>query len=165
MERRWWRISTGHAGPCYFGEMQYGPQAENTAATPDGRRCGEAISPTLGGDQGRDCAGMTALLLSATSFDHTLTSGGLVANVSLNHELLQRDGDTNKVIDLMLTYFTRGGMQLQFNCISPALLRQAQQCPEQHRDILVRVAGFSGYFIQQIPAIQEQVIARMEHQV
>lgn len=148
--------------PCYFGEQQYGPQADDTAATPDGRRHGEAISATLGGDQGRDRQGITALLLSATSFDHTAASGGLVANVTLDPQLLQREDDTDKVIDLMLTYFAREGMQLQFNCISPDLLREAQQCPVEHRHILVRVAGFSGYFVDLHPAIQQQIIDRVD---
>jgi len=149
--------------PCYFGEMQYGPQGEMTAATPDGRRFGEAVTPSFGGDQGRDREGLTALLHSAVSFDHTLASGGLTVNAALDPTLLATPEGTDKVIDLLLAYFFMGGMQAQFNGVSPAQLRAAQQDPDRHRGLLVRVAGFSGYFIQQIPAIQEQIIRRAEN--
>lgn len=151
--------------PCYFGEMQYGPQADGTGATPDGRRHGDAITPTLGGDQGRDCAGLTALLLSAVSFDHTRASGGLAVNIALNHEVLQREDDMEKVISLLQTFFSMGGMQAQFNCVSAAQLEQAQQHPGEHRNLLVRVAGFSGYFVDQLPAIQQQIITRVAHHI
>jgi formate C-acetyltransferase len=149
--------------PCYFGEMQYVLQAHHTAATPDGRRLGEAVTPTLGGDQGRDRTGMTALINSVTAFDHTLSPGGLSANFAVSPLSLKSEEDIDMLISALLTYFEKGGMQAQFNHVSGEKLRNAQENPENHRNLLVRVAGFSGYFVNQVREIQDQLIERTEH--
>jgi len=99
--------------PCYFGEMQYVLQARHTAATPDGRRFGEAVTPTLGGDQGRDCTGLTALINSVAAFDHTLSAGGLSANFAISPLSFKNEADIDALISVLITYFEKGGMQDQ----------------------------------------------------
>ncbi|MCL2814519.1 MAG: hypothetical protein FWD23_07955 [Oscillospiraceae bacterium] len=149
--------------PCYFGEMQYVIQARHTAATPDGRRFGEAVTPTLGGDQGRDRLGLTALIESVTAFDHTLSSGGLSANFAISPLSFKSSEDVDILISALLTYFEKGGMQAQFNYVSADKLKDARKNPENHKNLLVRVAGFSGYFVNQTREIQNQIIERTEH--
>ncbi|MCL2666008.1 MAG: hypothetical protein FWE82_10380 [Defluviitaleaceae bacterium] len=158
---------TNHLGvpyaPCYFGEMQYGPHAKNIAATPDGRRFGEAITPTLGGDCGRDASGITALINSVTCYDHTLTPGGLAANFAVSPFSFKDENDFPHMVTLLKAYFSKGGMQAQFNRISKETLLDAKKNPDKHRGLLVRVAGFSGYFVDQQPVIQDQIIERVMH--
>jgi len=149
--------------PCYFGEMQYVLQAHHTAATPDGRRLGEAVTPTLGGDNGRDRSGLTALINSVTVFDHALSAGGLSANFAISPFAFKGEEDVDVLISALLTYFEKGGMQAQFNHVSSEKLKEAQQNPENHGNLLVRVAGFSGYFVNQVREIQDQIIERTEH--
>jgi len=133
------------------------------AATPDGRLHGEAPSGTLGADLGRDYKGLTALFNSVTSFDHTLSSGGLNVNARINPTIMSRDEDIEKMIDLLIAYFNKGGMEVQINCISKELLLDAQAHPEKHKDLCVRISGQSAYFAELGPALQQQVIKRVEH--
>jgi len=149
--------------PQYFGLTIPEYQAYTLAATPDGRLYGEAPSGTLGGDLGRDSNGMTALFNSVTSFDHTLSSGGLNVNLRINQTVLNTDEDMEKMIDLLISYFEKGGMEVQINCISKDILLDAQKHPEKHKDLCVRIAGQSTHFITLGPAQQLQVINRVEH--
>ena len=149
--------------PQYFAFHASGTQAYNMAATPDGRLHGEAPSGTLGGDLGRETKGLTALFNSATSLDHTFSSGGLNVNVRLTQTILDTDEDMDKMIDLLIAYFHKGGMEVQINCVSKETLLDAQKHPEKHKDLCVRIAGQSVYFIELAPVLQQQVINRVEH--
>jgi (2S)-3-sulfopropanediol dehydratase len=149
--------------PQFFGWMTHATRGETTAASPDGRLKGEAVSGTMGGDNGTDECGPTALLNSVTSFDHTLCSGGLTVNLALSPSMLRSAGDIERMIDLTLAYFAKGGMQIQFNCVSTDTLRQAQQDPAQHRNLLVRVAGYCDRFICLPRNLQEDIIHRTQH--
>ncbi|MCL2813509.1 MAG: hypothetical protein FWD23_02795 [Oscillospiraceae bacterium] len=149
--------------PQYFGFHAPETHAFTTAATPDGRRHGEAPAGTLGGDMGREAKGLTALFNSATSFDHTLSSGGLNVNARFSPTVMSTERDVEKMIDLLISYFHKGGMEVQINCISKETLLDAQKHPERHKDLCVRISGQSAYFIQLTPAFQEQIIKRVEH--
>jgi formate C-acetyltransferase len=95
--------------------------------------------------------------------DHART-GGTLLNQKLSPSLLQSDGDIEHFVSLVRGYFKLDGHHIQFNVVDAATLRKAQQNPEQHRNLIVRVAGYSDYFCDLSPALQEEIIARTEHQ-
>jgi len=148
-------------GPCYFGYIIHGEAHNTRLATPDGRVNGEALSCTFGSDNGRDANGPTALLQSAVCFDHTYATGGLAANFTIDKALYESDRDRQKLIDMVKAYIAMGGMQLQFNFLSKADLLDAQAHPERHKDLLVRIAGFTGRFVECTRPVQEQIIQRV----
>ncbi len=139
----------------YFGSV--------TGATPDGRSARspspEGISPV----QGADRKGPTAVLKSAAKMDHVRT-GGTLLNQKFTPQLLEGEKGIDAVAQLVRSYFRMGGHHIQFNVVDVATLRAAQKNPDQHRDLIVRVAGYSDYFCDLAPALQEEIIARTEHQ-
>jgi len=147
----------------YFGWKTVDEHSYTLAATPDGRLFGETPSGTLGGDLGRERKGMTALLNSVTSFDHKKAPGGLNVNLRIGKTLLTTDADVEKMIDLLLTYFENGGMEVQINCVSKETLIAAQKNPEKYTDLNIRVSGQSLYFVELGKALQDQIINRVEH--
>jgi formate C-acetyltransferase len=158
------RNSWGQAyAPQYFGWLAHAMRGRHTAATPDGRLAGEAVSGTLGGDGATDRRGPTALLRSATSFDHTQASGGLAVNLAVDAALLRDDAGAERLVDLTLAYFAMGGMQIQYNCVSPETLREAQAHPDRHRHLLVRVAGYSDRFVCLDAPTQDDIVRRTQH--
>jgi formate C-acetyltransferase len=106
---------------------------------------------------------MTALLNSVTSFDHKKAPGGLNVNLRIGKTLLTTDADVEKMIDLLLTYFENGGMEVQINCVSKETLIAAQKNPEKYADLNIRVSGQSLYFVELGKALQDQIINRVEH--
>ncbi|MFC1974835.1 trans-4-hydroxy-L-proline dehydratase [Chloroflexota bacterium] len=138
----------------YFGSM--------IGATPDGRRANTPLSEGISPVQGADRHGPTAVIKSAAKMDHTRT-GGTLLNQKFTPQLLKDDDDLNKLAQLVRTYFKLDGHHIQFNVVDAATLRAAQQNPEQYRDLIVRVAGYSDYFCDLTPALQDEIIARTEH--
>jgi pyruvate-formate lyase len=121
----------------YFGSI--------TGATPDGRKAwtllSEGISPVQGGDR----QGPTAVLKSAAKMDHVRT-GGTLLNQKFTPRLLEGEKGIDNLAHLVRTYFKLGGHHIQFNVVDAATPRDAQAHPENHRDLIVRVAGYSDYF-------------------
>jgi pyruvate-formate lyase len=76
---------------------------------------------------------------------------------------LSSESGKEKLVSLIKTYFKLGGMELQFNIVSAKVLRKAQEKPEDYRDLVVRIAGFSAYFVELYKASQEDIIKRTEH--
>lgn len=138
----------------YFGSV--------CGATPDGRRAGLPLSEGISPVQGADRRGPTAALRSAAKMDHART-GGTLLNQKLTPQLLADDAGLDMLIQLVRTYFKLDGHHIQFNVVDAAILRAAQQHPEQHRDLIVRVAGYSDYFCDLGRALQDEIIARTEH--
>jgi formate C-acetyltransferase len=139
----------------YFGSV--------TAATPDGRRAWSPLSEGISPVQGADRRGPTAVLKSAAKMDHTRT-GGTLLNQKFTPSLLADDAGLDALVQLVRSYFRLGGHHIQFNVVDAATLRKAQKNPEQYRDLIVRVAGYSDYFCDLSEALQEEIIARTEHQ-
>ena len=139
----------------YFGSV--------TGATPDGRWAGKPLSEGVSPVQGADRRGPTAALRSVAKMDHVRT-GGTLLNQKFTPQLLQSDGDLDNLVHLVRAYFQLDGHHIQFNVVDAATLRAAQQNPEQHRDLIVRVAGYSDYFCDLSKALQDEIIARTEHQ-
>ncbi|MCL7991160.1 MAG: glycyl radical protein [marine benthic group bacterium] len=138
----------------YFGSV--------TGATPDGRRAGRPLSEGISAVQGTDRLGPTAMLRSAAKMDHRMT-GGTLLNMKLTPALLEGDEGIEDISQLVRGYFRLGGHHIQFNVVEAETLRAARAEPEQWRDLIVRVAGYSDYFCDLSPALQEEIIERTEH--
>jgi len=139
----------------YFGSM--------TGATPDGRRAWEPLSDGISPVQGADRNGPTAVLKSAAKMDHART-GGTLLNQKFTPQLLKGEAGLDRVAQLVRSYFRLGGHHIQFNVVTAATLRAAQADPEKYRDLIVRVAGYSDYFCDLTRALQDEIIARTEHE-
>ncbi len=139
----------------YFGSK--------VGATPDGRKAFLPVSDGISPTQGTDKRGPTAVLKSAAKMDHART-GGTLLNLKFTPELLKDDAGIDKLASLVRTYFKLDGHHIQFNVVKAATLRAAQKNPDAHRDLIVRVAGYSDYFCDLTPALQEEIIARTEHE-
>lgn len=134
-----------------------------TGATPDGRTNGSPLSDGISAVQGLDTNGPTAILNSVCKFDHTKYSNGLLLNMKFHPSSLSNDEGVRKLADLMKTYFLyMKGMEMQLNLISADTLRDAQAHPENYRDLVVRIAGFSAYFVDVYKAAQDDLIKRTE---
>ncbi|HTY61405.1 MAG TPA: trans-4-hydroxy-L-proline dehydratase [Acidobacteriota bacterium] len=139
----------------YFGSV--------TGATPDGRKAWTPLSEGISPVQGADRQGPTAVLKSAAKMDHVRT-GGTLLNQKFTPRLLEGEKGIDNLAHLVRTYFKLGGHHIQFNVVDAATLRDAQAHPENHRDLIVRVAGYSDYFCDLGRALQDEIIARTEHQ-
>ncbi|MFZ7101817.1 MAG: trans-4-hydroxy-L-proline dehydratase [Peptococcaceae bacterium] len=138
----------------YFGSV--------IGATPDGRKAGEPLSEGISPVQGADRNGPTAVIKSAAKMDH-LRTGGTLLNQKFTPQLLEGEEGIAKLAHLIRSYFKLDGHHIQFNIVSAATLRKAQQEPEKYRDLIVRVAGYSDYFQNLNKKLQDEIIARTEH--
>ncbi|MCU0500341.1 MAG: hypothetical protein MUC51_01005 [Anaerolineae bacterium] len=132
-------------------------------ATPDGRCGQEVLADSVGPAQGRDRHGPTAMLNSVAKLPLHLAAGTPVLNIRFTRTLLDEPESLGKVVQLIRVFFARGGMQIQLSVLDREALLAAQREPEKHRDIIVRVGGYSEYFVNLNPALQASVIARAEH--
>jgi formate C-acetyltransferase len=131
-------------------------------ATPDGRRKGEPLSDSAGAAQGRDTAGPTAAILSATSWDQSPFLGGIALNLKFGKEMMAGDSIGN-IAALVKTLMQRGGLEAQINAVDAKALEDAMEHPERHRDLLVRVGGYSDYFVKLSEQLQREIISRTAH--
>lgn len=134
----------------YFGQV--------TGALPNGRKAGEPVSEGISPTQGADRRGPTAVIRSAARLDHART-GGTLLNMKFLPRVLQGDG-VERLTDLVKAYFDLDGHHLQFNVVDARTLREAQRNPERYRDLIVRVAGYSDYFVDLGRDLQEEIISR-----
>jgi formate C-acetyltransferase len=139
----------------YFGSV--------TGATPDGRKAYEPLSDGISPVQGADRRGPTAVLKSAARMDHART-GGTLLNQKFTPQLLEGEEGIDRLAHLVRSYFKLDGHHIQFNVVTAETLRAAQQNPDKYRDLIVRVAGYSDYFCDLTTALQNEIIARTEHQ-
>jgi pyruvate formate-lyase/glycerol dehydratase family glycyl radical enzyme len=155
----------GTVKPSGVSITSHGPGGALVGATPDGRYAGELLSDgTMSAAQGRDTHGPTALLRSAMTINQIPFQSTLM-NMKFHPSALKTAEDLKKLSDLMKIYFDAGGKHIQFNVVSRETLKKAQNHPDQHRDLIVRVAGYSAYFIQLTEAIQNDVMSRTEHRL
>jgi len=138
----------------YFGSV--------TGALPDGRKAGAPVSEGISPVQGADRNGPTAVIKSAAKMDH-LKTGGTLLNMKFTPALLADETGIDRVARLIRTYFRLDGHHMQFNVVRAETLREAQAHPESHRDLIVRVAGYSDYFCDLSRQLQDEIIARTEH--
>jgi formate C-acetyltransferase len=134
-----------------------------TGAMPDGRQAGLPLSEGISPVQGADRHGPTAVIKSAAKMDHVKT-GGTLLNIKFTPALVAGDDGIDKWAHLVRGYFKMDGHHVQFNVVRADTLREAQCHPDQHRDLIVRVAGYSDYFCDLSKELQEEIIARTEHE-
>ena len=139
----------------YFGKVM--------GATPNGRLAGRAISDGTSPSHGADTHGPSAVIKSLGKLDQ-IKSGGTLLNQRFLPSLLKREEDISKLASLIRSYFALGGHHIQFNIVDTETLYSAQRCPEEYRDLLVRVAGYSDYFNDMNADLQADVIARTEQE-
>ncbi|MCB2222303.1 MAG: glycyl radical protein [Bacteroidetes bacterium] len=137
----------------YFGSV--------TGAMPDGRKAWTPLSEGISPVQGADRKGPTAVIKSAAKIDHIRT-GGTLLNQKFTPSFMQDEKGITAVLHLIRSYFRLDGHHIQFNVVKADTLRKAQQEPEKYRDLIVRVAGYSDYFVDLTDALQEEIILRTE---
>lgn len=138
----------------YFGSV--------IGATPDGRLAMKPVSEGISPVQGADRKGPTAVLKSAAKIDH-LKTGGTLLNQKFTPQILADETGIESVLHLIRSYFKMDGHHIQFNVVNASTLRRAQKEPENYRDLIVRVAGYSDYFVNLGLDLQEEIIHRTEH--
>lgn len=148
---------------AFMGISNYIPMGRVLAATPCGRKNGEpsseGVSPYVGSDKSTPLAAMR----SAAKVNQEIHSGGTLLNLRLNHELVAtRRGQAN-LGAMIQAFFALGAFHVQFNTLSSEVLRRAQEKPEDYKDLLVRVAGYSTRFVNLSKSMQDAIIARTEH--
>ncbi len=148
--------------PGFFCHMNHAWLGRETGATPDGRLAGVALADGAGAAQGRDTASPTASVLSTTKWSHTKALGGLVHNVRFSDAMFSTTANRAAVRMVVETFMRRGGFEIQVNMLSAETLKDAQANPNAHKDLVVRVAGYSDYFTMLMKELQDEVIARTE---
>jgi len=138
----------------YFGNV--------VGATADGRKAEEPLSEGVSPVQGADRHGPTAVIKSVAKMDHVRT-GGTLLNQKFTPHLLADEEGLDKLAHLVRSYFKMDGHHVQFNVVSADTLRDAQKHPEMYRDLIVRVAGYSDYFVDLCVELQDEIIKRTEH--
>jgi formate C-acetyltransferase len=150
-KRAYFLPTTAHV---YFGKV--------TGATPDGRKAGLPVSEGISPVQGSDKKGIAAVFRSVSKCDWDKTGGALL-NQKLTPDLLEGEENIRKLAQLIKTFFNMGGHHVQFNVVSAELLREAQKHPQDFQDLMIRVAGYSDYFVNLPKGLQDEIIARTEH--
>ena len=166
MDLRCWRGNDGYTGrymPSIILWVDWISSGRRVGATPDGRVLGEATADSCGPMQGTDTEGPTSVMGAALSLDQGNCAGTCVLNLRLDQSCFRDETSTAKVRQLMEVYFARGGSQLQVNVVDPQVLRDAYEHPEKHRNIIVRVGGFSDNFVLLDRGIQTEILRRTEY--
>ncbi len=146
--------------PGAYSYREHVTQGEKTPATPDGRRAYTAFAPAASPTQGSDISGPTASILSSTCWDQVPFMGG----VAVNFQFQPLGAATHSSIKAVIkTAIARGGLQLQVNCVSTETLLDARENPENHRDLVVRIGGYSDFFTSLSPQMQDEIVMRTLH--
>ncbi len=138
----------------YFGSV--------IGATPDGRKANQPLSEGISPVQAADRNGPTAVIKSAAKLDHIRT-GGTLLNQKFSPQFFETDAGIQKLVHLIRTYFKLDGHHIQFNVVTADTLKKAQADSEKYRDLIVRVAGYSDYFVDLTEDLQNEIIERTEH--
>ena len=138
---------------------------QKTAATPDGRHTGEPLADGISPVQQMDVNGPTAALSSVAQIDQSKFSNGTLLNMKFHPSSLVGPDSTDKLSELIQTYFEMGGMEMQINVVSVEVLKEAQKKPDDYKNLIVRVAGFSVYFVELHENNQNDLIRRTEHSI
>lgn len=136
-----------------------------TPATPDGRLAGTPLASSMAASVGCERSGPTAVLNSVCRLDSARSwQCGYQVNIRFHAGMIANAQQREKLRAMLNVYFDGGGQELQINVVDGSALRAAQKNPEQYRDLVVRVAGFSEFFVNLTPEMQEDIIARTEHE-
>lgn len=156
-------ITGGTTVPCGISITSHQPGGLLTGATPDGRKAGEILADgTMSPMQGVDTHGPLAVLQSAMKVDQDPFQATLL-NMKFSPNTMKTTSDMEKLAALIRTYLNNGGKHVQFNVVAKETLMAAREDPAAHRDLVVRIAGYSAYFVQLNDSMQQEVIDRTEH--
>ncbi len=150
--------------PCQISVSTHAPMGAAAIATPDGRLSGTTFADgSMSAYPGTDRNGPYALFESATCWDHARSQNSQM-NLKLHPTAVQGREGSRKLLALTQAYMRKGGYHIQYNVVDSKLLRDAQAHPENYRDLMVRVAGFTQYWVEIGKPIQDEVIARTEYE-
>ena len=156
----------GHLVGGFFTLSSTVPLGHETGATPDGRKARTPISDSISPTNGVEENGPTAVLSSAAKIDHSRCTAGNAVNIKFSPGALESAGKLEKFANLLTAYLIdMHGFEVQVNVVSADTLRAAQKNPGEYRDLIIRIAGYSARFVELAPDIQEDLIARTEHQM
>jgi formate C-acetyltransferase len=148
--------------PGAFVWVMHERLGRETGATPDGRKAGFPFADGCGPAQGRERKGPTAAILSTTSWEHSPMLGGLAYNMKFNTSLFDSSRGFDRLRDLVLTFLHLGGFETQVNVVDLETLRAARENPEEYRDLVVRIGGYTDYFTRLSPEMQDELMLRTE---
>ena len=146
-----------------YGAADHVAQGYTTWATPDGRFAGEPIADAASPAQGRDTNGPTSVLNSALTFDHGRFMNGMALNIRIHPSALKREDGIDKLRSMTQSFMENGGMEVQYNIVSAETMRAAQADPDAYNELVVRIAGFSAYFVELSRDCQNDLISRTEN--
>ncbi len=156
--------TNGRLIPSVFCWVMHERFGRETGATPDGRKAGFPLGDGSGPCQGREMNGPTASILSSTKWAHHELIGGVAVNMKFSKKSLGTHS-LHIMKSLIKTYLKRGGFEMQINVIDKETLEKATANPEAYRDLVVRIGGYSDYFVKLSPEMQQEVILRTEHEI
>ncbi len=159
---RYRNLRGGGLVPGLYSVSANVPIGQYVGATPNGRKAGEPVAEACSPSHGSDRSGPTQAALSVAHLDHLLVTNGTQYNQRYHPSALGGSRGLRALVQLIRTFFEEGGYHIQFNVVSTEKLRDAQRHPDKYRDLVVRVAGYSAFFIDLDPAIQEDIIRRTE---
>ena len=149
---------------CQISVSTHAPMGAATLATPDGRLAGTTFADaSLSAYPGTDRNGPYALFTSATCWDHSKSQNSQM-NLKIHPSAIRGAEGARNLLELTRAYMRKGGFHIQYNVVDSRMLRDAQRSPDQYRDLVVRVAGFTQYWVEIGKPIQDEVIARTEYE-
>lgn len=161
------RVISGHVNtrggrwmPGIYSMTCHRSMGGKTGALPSGRGRGDALADGVAPTDGSDRLGPTASLNSVAKLDASHFPNGVNLNIKFDANVVKGAAGAKLLEGLVKGYFKQGGMQVQINVLDPRVLLEAQRAPEKHRNLLVRVSGYSAYFVDLTPAMQNEIIAR-----
>ncbi len=152
----------GYFIPSLFCWIMHERLGSVTEATPDGRKRAFPLGDGSGPAQGREVKGPTASVLSSTKWRHEYFIGGIAVNMKFSRENFTEE-TLNNIASLIKVFIKRGGFELQINAVDRETLLKARKDPEAYQDLIVRIGGYSDYFIHLTPAMQDEIILRTTH--
>jgi formate C-acetyltransferase len=157
-------INGNHFNTAFMGISNYLPTGKVVGATPCGRKAKEPLSEGVSPFAGSDISTPLAAMRSAAKLNQDVHSGGTLLNLRLNEELVNTKRGQSNLGAMIQSFFSLGAFHVQFNTISTETLRKAQEKPENYKDLLVRVAGYSTQFVNLSKSMQDAIIARTAHE-
>jgi len=149
---------------CQISVSTHAPMGGATMATPDGRLAGTTFADgSMSAYPGTDRNGPYAVFTSATCWDHSRSQNSQM-NLKIHPSAIRGVAGTRKLLDLTRAYMRKGGFHIQYNVVDSKMLQEAQHTPDGYRDLVVRVAGFTQYWVEIGKPIQDEVIARTEYE-
>lgn len=150
--------------PCQISVSTHGAMGSATIASPDGRLAGTTFADaSMSAYPGTDRNGPFALMNSATIWDHSMSQNSQL-NIKIHPTAIKGKEGAKKLLDMIRGYMRKGGFHVQFNIVDSKVLKDAQVHPENYRDLMVRVAGFTQYWVEIGKSVQDELIARTEYE-